>query len=183
MLLKKKIYYKTIDSTQKEIWRRVNEGKIETGTLIYTDIQTSGIGTHGRKWYTDEVNNIAFSFFLELNCSIDKLDGFTRELAEIIVKIFKEKYKINLNIKEPNDIYFNGKKLGGILTETKIISDKVKYLVVGIGINTNKSLFTKDIEDIATSIKKEFGIEVDTNELITEFCYKFEEKMLERINK
>lgn len=89
-------------------------------------------GTHGRKWYTEEENNIAFSFWLELNCDVDKLDGITLEIAETIVEVFKKLYGISLGIKSPNDLVYQGKKLGGILTETKIKGKDVKYAVIGI---------------------------------------------------
>ena len=56
----KVFHYKTIDSTQKEIWRRFENGTILDRTMIIADIQTSAIGTHGRVWHTDEENNIAF---------------------------------------------------------------------------------------------------------------------------
>mgnify|MGYP000298519316 CR=1 FL=1 len=88
--------------------------------------------------------------------------------------------EINLNIKEPNDITFNNKKIGGILTQTKLINEKIKYLVVGIGINTNKEKFTDDIKYLATSIKKEFGIDVDTKRFIAEFCNQFEKEIEKR---
>ena len=175
-------YYKTIDSTQKEIWRRVNKKQIENGTLVFADIQTHGIGTHGRIWHTDEKNNIAFSFYLKLNCDIIALSGLTKRIAEIIIQIFKDKYDINLQIKEPNDIYYNGKKLGGILSETRITANKVKDLVVGIGINTNRKDFPKDIKENATSIMKEFGINVNTKELIEEFCNRFEIEIKKRVS-
>lgn len=176
-------YYKTIDSTQKEIWRRVDDDKIESGTLIFADIQTGGIGTHGRIWHTDEKNNIAFSFYLKLNCDIITLSGLTKKIAEIIIRIFKDKYRINLQIKEPNDIYYNGKKLGGILSETRLIANKVKHLVIGIGINTNKEYFPEDIEGKATSIIKEFGVTVNTKEFIEEFCNRFEIEIMKRVSK
>ena len=105
----------------------------------------------------------------------------TIEVAKIIVEIFKLKYNINLNIKEPNDITYNGKKIGGILTQSKIIAKNVKFLVIGIGINTNQTVFLDDIKDIATSIKKEFGIEVNRTEIIECFCNKFEETIKRRI--
>ena len=174
-------YYKTIDSTQKEVFRRIEENNIKNGTVIYSDLQTSGVGTHGRVWYTDEENNIAFSFFIEMNCDLENLNGITLEIAETILQVFASKYDIYLQIKEPNDIYCNGKKLGGILTESKIFTGKVKYLVVGIGINTNKQNFPQDIKDIATSIKKEFGVSIDTKEFIIEFCNCFEKKLIKRI--
>ena len=176
-------YYKTIDSTQKEIWRRVDDDQIESGTLIFADIQTGGIGTHGRIWHTDEKNNIAFSFYLKLNCDIITLSGLTKKIAEIIIRIFKDKYRINLQIKEPNDIYYNEKKLGGILSETRLIANKVKHLVIGIGINTNKEYFPEDIEGKATSIIKEFGVTVNTKEFIEEFCNRFEIEIMKRVSK
>lgn len=178
---RKAIYYKEIDSTQTRIWKMIEEGKIKNGTLIFADVQTSGRGTHGRVWHTDEKNNIAFSFFIKMNCDIEKLDGLTKRIAEIILKILKTDYGINLSIKEPNDIMYKGKKIGGILTETKVISNKVKYLVVGIGINTSKQEFTDDIKEIATSIKKEFNVNVNVKDFIAEFCNAFEKEILERM--
>lgn len=174
------IYYKEIDSTQSEIWRLIQTKTAPNGTLVFADIQTKGKGTHGRIWHTDEKGDIAFSFFLQMNCKIKKLEGITIEIAKIINEIIEEQYNIKLEIKEPNDIVYKNKKIGGILTETKIISENVKYLVVGIGINTKKQNFSKDIENIATSIKKEFNIEIDIAEFITEFCNRFEPMIIQR---
>lgn len=175
------IFYNQIDSTQNEIFRRIENNNIKNGTLVMADIQTNGKGTHGRIWHTNETQNIAFSFYIEVNCSPQKLEWVTIEVAKIIVEIFKLKYNINLNIKEPNDITYNGKKIGGILTQSKIIAKNVKFLVIGIGINTNQTVFLDDIKDIATSIKKEFGIEVNRTEIIECFCNKFEETIKRRI--
>lgn len=174
-------YYEKIDSTQKEIWSRVAENRIENGTVICAGIQESGVGTHGRVWHTDEKNNIAFSFYLNLNVEIEKLDGVTLEIAEIIRSIFEKEYNILLEIKKPNDIVYNQKKIGGILTETKLVGKFVRDLVVGIGINTNQTEFADEIHDIATSIKNEFGFSVDNEKIISEFCNLFEKKVYERI--
>lgn len=121
-----------IDSTQLEIWRRVEKNDILNGTMILADRQTQGKGTHGRKWYTEEKNNIAFSFLLEPNCEIKKLEGITLEIAKTILAVFKNLYDISLAIKFPNDIVYQDKKIGGILTETKLKGKIVKYMVVGI---------------------------------------------------
>lgn len=174
-------YYEKIDSTQKEIWSRVTENRIENGTVICAGVQESGVGTHGRVWHTDEKNNIAFSFYLNLNVEIEKLDGVTLEIAEIIRSIFEKEYNILLEIKKPNDIVYNQKKIGGILTETKLVGKFVRDLVIGIGINTNQTEFVDEIHDIATSIKNEFGFSVDNEKIISEFCNLFEKKVYERI--
>lgn len=180
---KKQFYYKEIDSTQKEIWRRIENNQIEDGTIIIADIQNQAIGTHGRVWYTDEKNNIAFSIFLKPNCKVSKLDNITIEIAHILVSIFEKNYNIKLDIKEPNDLVVSNKKIGGILTETKLNGEIAKYMVIGIGINTNKTKFNTEIRDIATSVKKEFGITVDRQIVIEEFCNLFERIYKEKIKK
>ena len=176
------IYHNKLDSTQSEIWRLIKKDEIINGPVVLADIQTAGKGTHGRTWYTDEENNIAFSLYITPNCNIKKLDGITLKIAQLIIGIFKDQYNIDLQIKLPNDIVFNGKKIGGILTETQIISEVVKYLVIGIGINTNKKSFNDEIKDIATSIRKEFNINVDTQSFVTEFCNRFEKEIFKRTN-
>ena len=180
----KVFHYKKIDSTQKEIWRRWKNGTIEDRTMIIADIQTAGIGTHGRVWHTDEENNIAFSLYFDLdgkNRRIDEFEGLTVRIAEKIVHVFENLYGIRLNIKFPNDIYCNGKKLGGILTETKVQDGWVKCVVIGIGINTNQVEFYDEIEEIATSIRREFGIEVDNEKVILSLKNDFYTKKGEKI--
>lgn len=126
------LYYPEIDSTQLEVWRQVEKGIISNGTIILADKQTNGKGTHGRKWYTDEENNIAFTFLIEADCEIHKLEGITIEIAKTWVEVFQKLYNICLKIKFPNDLVYQGKKIGGILTETKLKGEKVKYIVIGI---------------------------------------------------
>ena len=87
---------------------------------------------------------------------------------------FKDLYNINLDIKLPNDLMINGKKIGGILTETKLQGENVKVLVIGVGINTDVTSFPKELEAKATSIKNEFNIEVANFWLIFRFLEQFE---------
>lgn len=168
-------YYKSIDSTQKEVWRRINSKTINNGEIIIADIQTNGVGTHGRVWHTDEIGNVAFSFFVRTNCKVDKLTNITVDIACILKSIFKEIYNIELYIKQPNDLIINNRKVGGILTESKVFGDIAQYLVIGIGINTNQREFNKEISCIATSIYNEYGIKIDNYKIIEEFCNRFEE--------
>ena len=174
--------FNIIDSTQKEIWRRIESKNIKNGMLIRAENQTSGIGTHGRTWVST-TNNITFSFYYEMNCNVKNVEGLTVEIAEIILEILKQAYGIQLEIKLPNDIYYQGKKLGGILTEAKIVGDTVKYIVVGIGLNNSQVEFDDELKDIATSINKEFGVEIDGGRFIEMFCNKFEKSIIKRIAK
>jgi BirA family biotin operon repressor/biotin-[acetyl-CoA-carboxylase] ligase len=178
---KENIYFEEIDSTQKEIWRRIDKKQISNGTVIMAGIQTDGIGTHQRTWYKENKDNIAFSICLFPNLTIDKLDNFTYEIAEILVKVFQDLYNIKIDIKRPNDLIINNKKIGGILTETKIYGNIVKYLVIGIGINTNGTEKNKEIENISTSINEEFNIKIDNFKVITYFCDLLECNLEKRI--
>ena len=170
--------FEEIDSTQKEVLRRIEN--IKDSIVVISKNQTDGIGTHGRKWISNK-NNITFSLGINfsniknntkddlLNVNINSIEGITIEFAKLLVNIFKSIYGIDcINIKYPNDLLINGKKIGGILTETKIQGEIVKQLVIGIGINTNN-------EEISTSIKKEFGIEIDNKKVIEELCQRIGE--------
>ena len=176
-------YYEQIDSTQSEIWRLIESKNITDGILVMSDIQTNGQGTHGRIWHTDEVENIAFSFYVKTDNKPERLDGITIEMAIIIQEIFEDLYKVKLTIKHPNDLICNGKKVGGILTQSKVENGITKFLVVGIGINTCKMYFSEDIKQIATSIKKETGIDIDREKIISEFCNRFEKRLEGRLLK
>lgn len=172
-------YYKKIDSTQKEIWRRIVTEKIKNGTIIIADVQTQAIGTHGRTWHTSQKGSIAFSLCLFPDCKLENLKTITKDIAKLLVDIFYDFYNVKIDIKNPNDLIINNKKIGGILTETRLNGENIKDLVIGIGINTNKKDFEDDIKDIATSVYNQYKIKVDNIRIITEFCNRFE-KYLER---
>ena len=176
---RKIIFYRELESTQIEL-RKLAEEKIENGTIVITDAQTKGIGTHGRTWFSEKGKNITFSFVLYPKCKPNELDNITLEIAECIVDTINEISGYKLEIKKPNDIVFKGKKLGGILTQIVTSGDKIKYLLIGIGINVNETDFSEEIKDIATSLKKEFGIEFSREEIIAKFCNKFEKYCIDK---
>lgn len=167
------IYYKVIDSTQKKA-RELIKKDMPDGTIIIADNQTNGIGTHGRTWHTNDKNNILMTLILYPNCNIQKTATTTIDIANCIVDTIEEMHKIKLDIKKPNDIIFNNKKLGGILTETTIYKNTVKTLLIGIGLNINQKRFPKEIKDIATSLKKETNRVFDREEIIINILNRIE---------
>ena len=168
------IYIEEIDSTQDEAKRNLDS--LSDGTYIVTDKQTKGKGTHGRVWYDKGYENICGSFVLKPGCDISKIDGLTTLIAKCIVKALKETYEIDVSIKEPNDIILNSKKLAGILTESVTSNGIVKSIIVGIGLNVSQLDFDKEIVDLATSLKKEFGRDFDRELIISEFFNIFEKE-------
>lgn len=111
-------YYETIDSTHLYA-KKIADSK--ENKIIIAEEQTGGIGTKGRSWYTGRGKNIALTIILHPNCKIEKLEGLTVEIATKIKEAIYELYKYKLEIKEPNDLMLNNKKICGILTEINTI--------------------------------------------------------------
>lgn len=175
------IYHKNIDSTQKEA-KKLAIQNIQNGSIIIADQQTAGVGTHGRTWLTEIGKNIIMTLIIYPKCNINKLDRITIDISECLVNVIGKLYNIKLDIKKPNDLILNNRKIGGILTETRVENEIVKNLFIGIGFNVNQEKFTKEIKNIATSLKKEFSKEFQREEIIIEFINSFE-NILEEIIK
>lgn len=165
------IFFPSIDSTQKKI---KSLKQPNNGTLIIANNQVSGIGTHDRKWYTGNGENIAMSFVLMPNCQIDTIKNITIVIADCLVKALEKKYKIKLEIKEPNDIYYQNKKLAGILTQTVCKGEMVKKIYIGIGMNVNQDKFPGNLSKTATSLKRILKNEFLREEIIVAFLNEFE---------
>ena len=130
---------------------------------------TEGIGTKGRKWHTGSNKNIAISILNKTQKDITKLEGLTTEIAKRIQKTMQENYNIRLNIKEPNDLMLNGKKICGILTECNTIGNKINYIIISLGFNVNEDKFPSELENIATSLYKETGKIFDKEKITEDF--------------
>ena len=165
------MYFDTINSTQMYAKELENT---EDGTVIIADSQTDGIGTHDRKWYTGKGDNIAITFILYPNCNINKLSNLTKIIAKCLNKAIENLYGYKLSIKEPNDIVYNNKKIGGILTETITNAEIVKKIFIGIGLNVNQKEFPEDLIQIASSLKNEFGVKLSREDIVSEFFNIFE---------
>ena len=116
VIAKNIIYFDELDSTQKYAKKLAEEG-IENGTMILTNNQIDGIGTHERKWHSEEGKNISFTLIIYTKCDVQKLDGLTVDIAQCMVDAIYEVCNVKLDIKKPNDLMCNGKKIGGILTQ------------------------------------------------------------------
>jgi len=174
------IHFEIITSTQGF----AKNSKIEElpdGTVILADIQTAGVGTNDRKWFTGKEQNLSMTFVLYPNCNINKLSNLTILIAQCMVKSIKNIYGYDLEIKKPNDIVYNNKKLAGILTESKVEGEVVKKICIGIGFNLNQTIFPEELKEIASSLKIEFGKDFSREEIMKEFFSIFEEEYLKLI--
>ena len=157
-------YFDELPSTH--LYVKENQDKLENGTVIIANKQTAGIGTHGRTWYTGSGDNIAMSMLFKPECDLSSLNNITVDVAQSIKKTIRNLYNIGLNIKYPNDLLLNGKKICGILTEINTISGKINYLIISLGFNVNEICFDEETIKIATSLKKEYNKNFDRKEII-----------------
>ena len=144
-------YFETIGSTQVEA-KKMAEHNVQNGTIVIAENQENGIGTHDRKWYSEAGKNIMFTLIIYPKCRVEKLSTITVDIAKKIVSVIDNLYSFKLEIKTPNDIMSDGKKLGGILTQIVTSGDKIRHLLIGIGLNINQEKFKGEIKENATSL-------------------------------
>ena len=106
------------------------------------------------------------SMLFKPECDFSSLNNITVDVAQSIKKTIRNLYNIGLNIKYPNDLLLNGKKICGILTEINTISGKINYLIISLGFNVNEICFDEETIKIATSLKKEYNKNFDRKEII-----------------
>ena len=132
--MKFKIFkFKNVTSTNDVAINLIKEKQKEFG-CVYARNQTKGRGTRGRKWISDE-GNLFVSIFFPLKNNYPPFNEFSIINPIIIsgvIKHFCEKK--NINLKFPNDVFVNRKKICGILQEVITVNSK-KFLIIGIGIN------------------------------------------------
>jgi BirA family biotin operon repressor/biotin-[acetyl-CoA-carboxylase] ligase len=148
------IYYEeTIDSTQKIAQKLALEGK-EEGTLVVAEEQIGGRGRLDRNWHSPKYKGIWMSLILKPAIPMMKAPQLTLLTAVAVVQGIQEITNLQADIKWPNDLLLNGKKITGILTELQADSDRIHSLIIGIGINVNqqKQDYPEELQKIATSL-------------------------------
>lgn len=164
--------FDTLDSTN-DYAKVLAKNESVHGTLIVADTQTSGKGRRGRVWQSPKGSTISMSLCLEPKLPTDRVAGLTLVMALAVAEAIKEVTGLKPQIKWPNDIVINGKKICGILTEMCFVDDHYA-VVIGAGINVNTDSFPEEIREIAGSLKIESGKEISREKLIAAVLKYFE---------
>lgn len=167
------LYYETTDSTNLRIRQAGDEGAPH-GTLAVADRQTAGRGRRGRTWESPAGSSIYMSVLLRPDIAPNKASMLTLVMALSVAEGIQQCIPI-IQIKWPNDIIVNGKKLVGILTEMSAQVDYINHVTVGVGINVNMTAFPEEIADTATSLCLECGHAVKRAPLIAAVMERLEE--------
>lgn len=168
-------YFDTIDSTNNYA-KSMGDSDNSNGALVISEEQTGGRGRLGRSFISPKHKGIWMSIILKPNLNPQDAAKLTQIAAAAVVLAIKE-LGINAQVKWPNDIIINGKKLCGILTEMSAELARINYVVVGIGINVNldKDDLKDDLKDIATSLKIQKKSAVNRKELLASILNCFED--------
>ena len=183
-LIGKRVYYfEEIDSTQN-FAQNIAADKKENGTIIIAEKQTSGRGRLDRKW-TSPKGGIWFSLIIHPKFDVSSSTLIPILSAVALSKSIKSVLGIETEVKWPNDITMNGKKVAGVLVDASFQTNSIDYLILGIGINFD--IDTKKLEKRLTKTPNFYGIDslrgkedkTPPKKLLKEFLLQFEKNLFQ----
>jgi BirA family biotin operon repressor/biotin-[acetyl-CoA-carboxylase] ligase len=157
-------HYFSIGSTNTEAMTAAAAGEPE-GAVFLAEEQTAGRGRGSNEWESQASVGLYCSVILRpLLTPADALP-LTLMAGIAVAQTVEQTTGLHPDLRWPNDVLLNGKKLCGILTEMNSEATRVRYVVVGIGINVNHTEFAAELQPIATSLRLESGREWSRVEL------------------
>lgn len=168
-------YQETVESTQKIAHQLANEG-VQEGTLVVAEEQLSGKGRLMRSWHSPKFSGIWMSLILRPKIPIHEAPQLTLLAAVAVAQAIEDTTDLKPQIKWPNDILVNRKKVVGILTEMQAESDRIHSVIIGIGMNINQKLvdFPEDSHGKASSLFIESGETVSRSKVIQRALFRLE---------
>ena len=144
-----------IDSTNNEAKRRLAKCEYERPFVIAAHKQTSGRGRQGRSFYSPKDTGIYLTCVRPFDCPVSGQVSITTRTAVAVARAVEMQFGAAPKIKWVNDLYLNGRKICGILCEAvnDYDADKLKYAVIGVGVNVNTAVFPADIAEKAGCIR------------------------------
>ncbi len=171
----KEIHYLDVTDSTNTQAKSLGEADAPNGTLVVADRQESGRGRRGRSFESPAGVGVFMTLLLKPEIQPRNASMLTLVAALAVVKGIGHMIDLPVQIKWPNDIVINGKKICGILTEMSAQVDYVNYIVIGIGINVGNGDFPEEIKDVATSIYLESGKHINRAMLIEKVWEEFED--------
>lgn len=145
--------YKCLDSTNTQMKKLAVDGGKDHSVII-AEQQSAGRGRFGRSFYSPAKKGIYMSVLLKSCKNIHDATIITIQSAVAINRAIKRLYNLKTDIKWVNDLYYQGKKICGILTEviSDFESEMIEAIIIGIGINVSTSEFPSELQNRATSL-------------------------------
>ena len=138
------IHFNCIDSTNAYLQRLQAEGQNIDGYVVWTDFQTQGKGMGKNIWESEKGQNLTFSLAFDMGFLKASAQFLLSQAVPMGILSILDQHVPNekLWVKWPNDIHFNGRKLGGILINSTICGDKMGKSIIGLGLNVNQMKFS-----------------------------------------
>lgn len=171
------IKLKEVDSTNNYLKKMAsNSEPLPEGTVIMADHQFAGRGQQESVWQTEPGKNISTSIYLKPSFLPLEMQFYLNIAVSLAIADALSGFLPNpVEVKWPNDIYYNKKKLGGILIENTLTGSTIKSSVIGVGLNINQFQFSEDLDTKATSVFQILQKEVNL-EAVMEKIFVFMEK-------
>jgi BirA family transcriptional regulator, biotin operon repressor / biotin---[acetyl-CoA-carboxylase] ligase len=166
-------HYESLVSTNDLAKELAARGAPE-GTVVVAETQTGGRGRLGREWDSPPGVGLYVSLVLRPELPPLELPQITLTTAVAVVRATQRVAGVTPGIKWPNDLLLNGKKLGGILTEMETESDRIRHVVVGLGLNVNNPEFPPELAGMATSLTLTVGGSFSRVQLLQAWLEEFE---------
>jgi BirA family biotin operon repressor/biotin-[acetyl-CoA-carboxylase] ligase len=148
--------FDSVSSTNDVARELAVSGEAE-GVCVIAREQTAGRGRQGRSWSSPPGEGLYLSLILRPQGSAVESATITLAAAVAVAETLRLEFHTNADIKWPNDVLVNGRKICGILVEAAIEGNSLQYAVMGIGVNIAQRAFPQQIGDIATSLFLETG--------------------------
>lgn len=172
MLFTKAHTLKKTSSTNRVAFELAKKGAKE-GEYVVSKRQSSGRGRFQRKWFSPP-GNVYVSFILRPSMPASALPQLTFVSALAVSRTLEKYLQMVPQLKWPNDVLVQGKKISGILSESQTDDEKVEFVIIGIGININQKGFPKHLSH-ATSLFQVIKKEIDIEEILGHLLDSFEE--------
>ena len=161
--------FDSIDSTNDHIFQALDRGLNYSGYVVTAESQKKGRGRYGRTWASPFGQNLCTSLYWSIPKSHKQLSGLSLVVGIAVIKAIQQVCGVEhaLGLKWPNDIWFQDKKLAGILVETRTNAYRSDLLdvIIGIGCNTSK-VHDPELKNIATSLEEIYQLKISRNELM-----------------
>ena len=144
-------------SSTNDVAEKLARDGVAEGVVIFAETQTKGRGRLGRKWLSPAGQGLWFSVLLRPALSPAFITQLTVAAATAVARAIRLETGLAPQIKWPNDILLRGKKVVGILTELSAEVDRVRYVIIGIGVDVNVTDFPEELRAVATSLAAEAG--------------------------
>lgn len=175
-------HFATIYSTNTWAWQNAQLFEKDAMTIVSADEQSAGRGRLQRQWISPRGLNLYASFCLFIDLDLQSIANIPQVLALSCFDLL-ETFSLAPSLKWPNDVLINGKKIAGILCETKEIEGK-RFVVTGIGLNVNMSdELLQDLDKPGTSLLIETGKEYDPKNILSLLEEKFSENLITYLEK